>query len=104
MSVPVMSHRHEVRRELDAAEGEGERFGQPADEECLRETRDAHEEGVSAGKKADREFFDDGLLADDDLSELGFEFVVGLSQFIDSGDVVFGEGAVWGVHVGKVPV
>jgi hypothetical protein len=43
---------------------------------------------VAAGEQADGELLDDQILADDDLSELRAEGLVGLAEFIDGGYIV----------------
>ena len=64
-------HRHQVGRELDAAEFQRHRFGQFADEQRFGQARHAHQQGMAAGKQADRKLFDDPVLADDDAGQLG---------------------------------
>ena len=46
---------------------------------------------MAAGKKADRELFDDLLLADDDLAEFFREPAIDLAEFIDRGDIILRE-------------
>ena len=81
-------HRHQVGRELDAAETEVHGLGEPAHQERLGQTGDAHQQGMSLREEADRKLLDDRLLADDDLGQfIAHEFVV-LAQFLDGADVV----------------
>ena len=63
-------HRHQVRRELDAAEAERHRLRQPADEQRLRQPRHAHEQRMAAREKADGQLLDHLILADDDFLQL----------------------------------
>ena len=70
---------HQVRRELDAVEGEVEGLGYRGNEQGLGEAGNTHEQRVTAGEKADGESLDDLVLTDDDLSELGAKFLIGFA-------------------------
>ncbi len=82
-------HRHEVGRELDAAEMERHGFSHLANEQGFRQAGNAHEQGVTAGKKADAETFDDAVLANDDTGEFRTQAIVGEPELIDRLNVVF---------------
>ncbi len=68
--------RHQVGRELDAAEGEVHRVGQRFDEEGLGQTGNAFEQAVTTGGDGDEDLLNDGLLSDNASAESSFEFVV----------------------------
>ena len=80
--------RHQVGCELDAIEGKVESLGDGGNQERFRQTRHAHQQGMSAGEEADRELLDDLLLADDRLAKFRAEGLVGFSEFIDGGDII----------------
>ena len=63
--------RHEVGRELDAAEVEAQRLRDGADEQGLRQAGHADEQTVSLAEQAEDERVDDGLLPDDGFGEFG---------------------------------
>ena len=44
-------HRHQVGRELDAAELQRQRFGQLAHQQRFCKTRHSHQKGMTAGKQ-----------------------------------------------------
>ena len=85
-------HRHQVGRELDAAELQRHRLGQLADQQRLGQPRHAHQQRVAAGEQADRQPLDHVVLADDDLAQFRRELAVDLAQFVDGIDVIFGQG------------
>ncbi len=62
--------RHQVGRELDAAECEVQRAGQRADEQCFRQAGHAFEQAMAAGEERDEHLLDHVVLADDDAGEL----------------------------------
>ena len=62
--------RHEVRRELDAAEAEVQRPAERADHQRLGQARHAFQQAMSAAEQRDQQFFDHLALADDDLGQL----------------------------------
>ena len=62
--------RHEVRRELDAAELEMHRLGHRADHQRFRETGHADEQRVPAGDHRHENFVEHVALADDALLRL----------------------------------
>ena len=86
-SVPVMSRRHQVGRELDAAEAEAERVGQGADHERLGQARHADEQAVAAGEDGDEQLFEDALLADDGLAHLLADAAIAVVEPLDGGQV-----------------
>ena len=63
-------HRHQVGRELDAAELQRHRLGQLADQKRLGEPGHAHQERVAAPEETDRQPLDHRMLADDDPGQL----------------------------------
>ena len=81
-------HRHQIGRELDAAELERHRLGQPAHQERLGEAGHAHQERMAAGEEADRQPFDRLPLANDDLSEFLLQAAVGVAKAVQFLDVV----------------
>jgi hypothetical protein len=76
-------HRHQVGRELDAAELQRHGFRELADQQRFREPRHAHQQAVPAGEETDRQPFDRVLLADDDPPQLLAEPGVNLAELID---------------------
>ena len=63
--------RHQVGRELDAAELQVQRLRQRAHQQRLAEARHAFEQAVAAGEQADQQLLDDVVLADDRLRDRG---------------------------------
>ena len=63
----------QVGGELDPGEGGVEPPGQRPDGEGLGEARHALEQEVPVGEEADDEALHEGVLADDDLPDLGHE-------------------------------
>ena len=88
MSVPVMSRRHEVRRELDARELEVEDARYRVHEQRLGEARHADDQGVAAGEQRDEHLLDDVVLADDELPELAEDLLVTGAEIVREGNVV----------------
>ncbi len=82
--------RHEVRRELDAREGEVEGLGQRAHEERLREAGHAHEQRVSAREERGDEVVDDGVLSDDAARDLRGEVRARAFQRVEQAEVLIG--------------
>ena len=83
---------HQVGCELNAVEVEMEGLGNAGNEKGFSEAGNTHEESVSAGEETDREFLDDFFLADDDLAEFSFEFLIFFPELIDGGYVVGWQG------------
>ena len=73
--------RHQVGRELDAAELQREGVGQRADQQRLGQTRHAHQQAVSAGEHGHQQFFHHPPLADDHPAKLLGDQPVGFVQF-----------------------
>ena len=69
---------HEVRGELDALELEAEDFSERRDEEGLGQPWNAGDEAVALAEDRDEHFFDNVLLAYDDLSGLLADVAQGL--------------------------
>ena len=65
--------RHEVRRELNAAELEVHRVGERLDEQRLREAGHAAQQTVAAGEETGQNLAAHLLLADDDATDLVVE-------------------------------
>ena len=91
---------HQVRGELHAFVVQRERRREGADEQCLRDTRDAFEQHVATAEQRDDQPGDDGVLPDDGLRDLG----------ADGGQrgarVVLGDAAsaatAWGCHCRRI--
>src|SRR5690606_881043 len=62
--------RHQIRRELYPAELQVRRFSKRPNEKSLSETRHANQQHVSLAQEAHEDVLDNGLLPDDDLSNL----------------------------------
>ena len=62
--------RHQVRRELDALEGQVEDLGQRLDQQRLGQTRHAGDQAVPAGEERHQHLVDHLVLPDDDLAQL----------------------------------
>ena len=71
ISVPVMSAGHQVRRELDALEIQMQHLRDRRDQQRLGQTGHAGDDRIAAGQQRHHDLFDDFLLTDDDLSNLG---------------------------------
>ena len=82
-------HRHQVGRELDAAELQRHRLGQLADQQRLGQAGHAHQQRVAAGEQADRQPLDHSVLPDDDSPQFLPQPIVSVPQPIDRLDVVF---------------
>ncbi len=82
-------HRHQVGRELDAAEFQRHRLGHFTDQQSFRQSGNAHQQGVPSRKKADRQLLDYRMLADDHPAKLAAEPGVGLAHPIDRLNVIF---------------
>ena len=80
--------RHQVGRELNAAECEIQRASQRADEQRFREAGHAFEQAMAAGEQGDQHLLDHVVLADDDAGELLFDLLDGGAETGD-GAVVF---------------
>jgi len=78
--------RHQVGRELDAVEFEVEDFRQRADEQRLGEAGDADQQTVAAREERGQHLFDDFVLADNDLADLGQHGVALGRELFDRGD------------------
>ncbi len=88
ISVPVMSGRHQVGRELDAAERQVQGPRQRADHQRLGQPGHALQQAMAAAEQRDQQFFDDLVLADDHAAELLDDFFAGVAQAADGGRVV----------------
>ena len=86
--------RHQVGRELNALEVEVEDLGERLDQQRLGQARHAGDQAMAAGEQRDQDLFDDLVLADDDLAELGricsrpsatFSAVVATSMIVGTG-------------------
>ena len=82
--------RHQVGRELDAAEGEVQRPAERADHQRLGQARHAFQQAVAAAEQRDQQFLDHLGLADDDLGQLVDDLLPGGAESFDGGGVVRG--------------
>ncbi len=78
--------RHQIRRELDALEVEIEDAGERLDQQRLREAGHAGDQAVSAREERDQYFFDDFVLTDDDLAQLGEDLLAAFGDLLCGGD------------------
>jgi len=62
-------HRHQIGGKLNATEAQRHGLRQPADEECLGQPWDAHEQRVPPGEQTDDQLLDHLMLADDDFPQ-----------------------------------
>ena len=76
--------RHQVRRELDAAEAEVERLGHRADEHRLAQARDALQQRVRPGQQADQRLPHELVLPDDEATDLAFDRRCHLGELLGS--------------------
>ena len=74
--------RHQVGRELDAAEVEVEDLAHRLDEFGLAEAGHAFEQNVAAAEHRGQRAFDDALLADDQLADFGAAIGEHLAEII----------------------
>ena len=84
-------HRHQVGRELDAAELQRHRLGQLVDHQRLGQARHAHQQRMPAGEQADRQPLDHVVLADDHPAQLLAQPGIGIPQMVDRLDVVLAQ-------------
>ena len=77
--------RHQVRRELNAAEAEIQRPAERADHERLGQARHAFQQAMAAAEERDQQLLDHLALADDDLAQLVDDFLPGGAQPFDGG-------------------
>ena len=87
ISVPVMSRRHEVGRELDAVEGERQRLGHGVHHQRLGQPGHADQQGVAAGQDGREDPLDRLLLPHDAARHLGTEVLGGARQLGELFDV-----------------
>ncbi len=80
--------RHQVGRELNAAELQRQGIGQRADHERLGQARHADQQAMPAGEDGDEQFFDHLLLADDHAAQLLADEPIGFVEFLHGLDVV----------------
>ena len=85
--------RHQVGRELNAAEREVQRAGQRAHQQRLGQAGHAFQQAVAAGEQGDQHLLDHVVLADDDARKLCFDL---LDRGAEAGDGA----VVFVVHVG----
>ena len=78
--------RHQVGRELNALEVEIEDVGERLDQQRLRQARHAGDQAVSAREQRDQHFFDDFVLADDDLAQLRENLLAAFGDAFGCGD------------------
>ena len=75
--------RHQVGRELDAAERQVQRAGQRADHQRLGQARHAFQQAVAPAEQRDQQFLDHLVLADDHLGQLVHDLLAGVAQFAE---------------------
>ena len=93
--------RHQVWRELHAAEIQRHQIRERVNEQRFRQARHAHEERMAAGENARQELLDDRVLPDDDLPEFRADAPVEFAELINGDDVRFLRGVgVLGLHKG----
>ena len=80
--------RHQVGRELDAAELQRQGLGQRADHQRLRQPRHAHQQAVPAGEHGHQQFLDHLPLPDDHLAQPLDDPPVGCAEFLNGLDIV----------------
>ena len=75
--------RHEVWRELNTAEAQVHDLGKRVDHQRLGQSRNPHQQAVTAGKDADQHFLNHLVLADDHLREFVAHATVLTAQLIN---------------------
>jgi hypothetical protein len=83
--------RHQVGRELDAAEGQRQALGQGADHQGLGQPRHALQDAVPPAEQGDQQLLDDLVLAHDHAAQLLLDVVEALAQPADGLQVVAGQ-------------
>ena len=66
--------RHQIRRELNAAEAEVHGISQRFDEQCLGQSGNSLQQAVATCGDGDEDLLDHGILPDDPLAQGSFEF------------------------------
>ena len=79
--------RHQVGRELNAAERQRQRLRQRRNHQRLGQAGHAFEDAVAAAEQRDQQFFDDFVLADDDAAQLALDVVEAVAQLADGVEV-----------------
>ncbi len=69
--------RHQVWRELDAAELQVEHLGKSSNKESLGEAGDPHEQAVPAREQGNEQMLNDRLLSNDGLADFRDEGLIG---------------------------
>jgi len=75
---------HEIRRELDALEGEVQCLRQGGHKEGLGQARHTQEHRVAAGQDGDQDLFDDLVHSDNDFGEFSADLQGTVLEVIDS--------------------
>ena len=75
---------HQVGRELDAPEGQAQRFGDGAHHQRLGGAGQAGDEAMAADKQRDEDLVEDLILADDDLAYLGEDSIAYRVKSLDA--------------------
>src|SRR5579884_1226725 len=81
--------RHEVRRELDAAEAQTERVGQRADHKRFGKSRYTDKQTVATREDGDEQFFEDFFLTDDGFTQLLADAAITAVESFDGGQIAF---------------
>ena len=86
--VPGDVGRHEIGRELDAAESQIQALGEGADEEGLGQTRHAFQQAVSTSEESHQDLINRFFLPNHNLTELVQDQVFSLYQLINCVDII----------------
>ena len=75
--------RHQIGRELNAAERNVEHVAKSAHQQRLAQTGNAFEQNVAACKKGHQRAIDDFVMADDDFADFAAQGGIGLAEVLD---------------------
>ena len=84
MSVPVMSGRHQVGRELDALEDQAQRLRHGAHQQRLGGAGQTGDQAVAADEQRDHHLLQHLLLADDHAAHLRHDLALHLAKALDA--------------------
>ena len=82
-----------------------QRVGEGVDHQGLGQAGDADQEAMASREDGDEQFFEDRLLADNDLAELPFQFIERVFESFHGGEVVVLQrlGRRFVTHAGDLP-